>query len=64
MKQPLHATIERWAIKRGEHYLKHKAFDTGYMLFETRREALEYQEHHKVDGFVVKVRLTIRPATP
>ena len=65
MKQPLHTTIERWAIALPRSvYLKDKCADTGYALFDTRADALDIKNELGLDAEVVKVRITIQPARP
>lgn len=65
MKQPLHVTIERWAIALPRSvYLKDKAADTGYALFDTRADALDIIRDLGLDAQAVKVRVTIQPARP
>jgi hypothetical protein len=54
-------TIKRWAIKWRHVYHKRFSSDVGYALFETRADALEYQERNLVKGDVIKVRITVEP---
>lgn len=65
MKQPLLTHVERWAIALPRStWLKDKASDTGYALFDTRAEALNIMRDLAIDGEVKKVRITIQPALP
>lgn len=57
-------TINRWAIIWSNAYQKDFSSDVGYLLFETRKEALEHQEAVRIKGEVIKVRVTIEPARP
>lgn len=65
MKQPLHTTVERWAIALPNNaYLKDKNSDTGYCMFDTRADAKDIFDELGIEGQVIKVRITICPARP
>lgn len=64
MRQPLHTNIEKWAIRHAGLFSRANT-QTGYLLFDTRKDALDYlQDFPNIRGEPIKVRISIRPATP
>ena len=64
-RQPHRTTKEMWAIEIRDSAFHKAAWSTvGYSLYESKREAQDDIESFKIDGFPVRVRVTIQLASP
>ena len=64
-RQPHRTTKEMWAIEIRDSAFHKAAWSTvGYSLYDNKREAQDDIESFKIDGFPVRVRVTIQLASP